>query len=112
MKLCLQTVLFMCTVLFMVTVTIGFCRFRSRLPPSSCNWRGWPLQTQESAAMRFESRSSQSSSRLSSYSSSGYAVRGSSKNPGLRRVFSDILMIAFWGAMIPGFLWIGNAAGF
>ncbi|MEI6116993.1 MAG: hypothetical protein WCP99_20825 [Burkholderiales bacterium] len=58
--------------------------------------------------MRFESRPSHSSS----YSSSGYAGGGSGKNPGLRRVFSDIVMIAFWGAMIPGFLWIGNAAGF
>ncbi|MCC7225533.1 MAG: hypothetical protein IT507_02455 [Burkholderiaceae bacterium] len=58
--------------------------------------------------MRFESRFSQSSS----FSSSGYENRGSHRHPGLRRVFSDIAMIAFWGAMIPGFLWIGNAAGF
>lgn len=62
--------------------------------------------------MRFESRSSQSSSCSAFYSSSGYATGNTSKNPGLRRVFSDIIMIAFWGAMIPGFLWIGNAAGF
>lgn len=64
--------------------------------------------------MRFESRSNQSSSHSHplSYSSSGYANSNSGKNPGLRRVFSDIIMIAFWGAMIPGFLWIGNAAGF
>ena len=58
--------------------------------------------------MRFESRSN----HASSYSSSGYASGNSGKNPGLRRVFSDVIMIAFWGAMIPGFLWIGNAAGF
>ena len=62
--------------------------------------------------MRFESRSNHSSSYTSSYSSSGYAGGNSGKNPGLRRVFSDIVMIAFWGAMIPGFLWVGNAAGF
>ena len=43
--------------------------------------------------MRFESRPSHSSS----YSSSGYAGGDSGKNPGLRRVFSDIVMIAFWG---------------
>ena len=58
--------------------------------------------------MRFESRSSQSSC----FSSSGYEDGDSNRYPGLRRVFSDIAMIAFWGAMIPGFLWIGNAAGF
>lgn len=58
--------------------------------------------------MRFESHSSHSSS----FSSSGYVGGVSGKAPGLRRVFSDIAMIAFWGAMIPGFLWIGNAAGF
>ena len=58
--------------------------------------------------MRFESRSS----RSPSFSSSGYIGGSSNQNPGLRRVFSDIVMIAFWGAMIPGFLWIGNAAGF
>ena len=58
--------------------------------------------------MRFESRSS----RSSSFFSSGYISADSSRYPALRRVFSDIAMIAFWGAMIPGFLWIGNAAGF
>jgi hypothetical protein len=58
--------------------------------------------------MRFESRSS----RSSSFSSSGYVGSDSNRSPALRRVFSDIAMIAFWGAMIPGFLWIGNAAGF
>ena len=62
--------------------------------------------------MRFESRTNQSPSYSSSYSSSGYACGNSRRTPELRRVFSDIIMIAFWGAMIPGFLWIGNAAGF
>ena len=29
-----------------------------------------------------------------------------------RQIVSDIALLAFWGAMLPAFLWIGNAAGF
>ena len=29
-----------------------------------------------------------------------------------RQMISDIALLAFWGAMVPAFLWIGNAAGF
>ena len=29
-----------------------------------------------------------------------------------RQIISDIALLAFWGAMVPTFLWIGNAAGF
>jgi hypothetical protein len=29
-----------------------------------------------------------------------------------RQIVSDIALLAFWGAMVPAFLWIGNAAGF
>ena len=29
-----------------------------------------------------------------------------------RQIISDIALLAFWGAMVPAFLWIGNAAGF
>lgn len=25
---------------------------------------------------------------------------------------ADVLLLAFWGAMIPGFMWVGSAAGF
>jgi hypothetical protein len=35
-----------------------------------------------------------------------------SEKPTFGRVFSDVLMLACFGAMIPGYLWLGNAAGF
>jgi len=29
-----------------------------------------------------------------------------------RQMWSDVLLVLAWGAMIPGFLWLGYAAGF
>jgi len=29
-----------------------------------------------------------------------------------RQVWGDVLLVLAWGAMIPGFLWLGYAAGF
>lgn len=29
-----------------------------------------------------------------------------------RQMISDVALLAFWAAMVPAFLWIGNAAGF
>jgi len=32
--------------------------------------------------------------------------------PSLGRMFSDLCMVAIFAAMVPGCLWLGNAAGF
>ena len=34
------------------------------------------------------------------------------KSPDTKSMISDILLLAFWGAMVPVFLWFGSAAGF
>ncbi len=47
-----------------------------------------------------------------SFSPSFASSVGVDHSPSLRRVCSDVMMLAFWGAMIPAFLWLGNAAGF
>lgn len=33
-------------------------------------------------------------------------------SPSLKNMVSDVLLLAFWGAMIPVLMWIGSAAGF
>ncbi len=43
-----------------------------------------------------------------SFATSSAAAKGTST----RQIISDIMLLAFWGAMVPTFLWIGNAAGF
>ncbi len=43
-----------------------------------------------------------------SFATSSVADNGTSA----RQIVSDIALLAFWGAMVPAFLWIGNAAGF
>ena len=30
----------------------------------------------------------------------------------VRQIISDIALLSFWCAMVPAFLWVGNAAGF
>jgi hypothetical protein len=34
------------------------------------------------------------------------------KQPSLGRMFSDVCLVAIFAAMVPGCLWLGNAAGF
>jgi hypothetical protein len=47
-------------------------------------------------------------------SSSGLSAQplAAKVKPTFGRVFSDVLMLACFGAMVPGYLWLGNAAGF
>jgi hypothetical protein len=42
------------------------------------------------------------------FATSTHAKTGTSA----RQIISDIALLAFWGAMVPAFLWIGNAAGY
>ncbi|MDO9026156.1 hypothetical protein [Zwartia sp.] len=35
-----------------------------------------------------------------------------SHSPSAKSMISDVLLLAFWGAMVPVFMWIGSAAGF
>ncbi len=53
--------------------------------------------------MHREIRHTYSPSFVSSSAESGTSTR---------QIVSDIALLAFWGAMVPAFLWIGNAAGF
>jgi hypothetical protein len=45
---------------------------------------------------------------LSTLSASNVNASGSS----VCRVCSDVMLLGFWAAMVPAFLWIGHAAGF
>ena len=47
-----------------------------------------------------------------SYSPSFAVTSVSATVTSKRQIVSDILLLAFWGAMVPTFLWVGNAAGF
>jgi hypothetical protein len=38
--------------------------------------------------------------------------RQDSNQPSLGRMFSDVCMVFIFAAMVPGCLWLGNAAGF
>jgi len=42
------------------------------------------------------------------------AARGHGKASfaGRRQMWGDVLLVLAWGAMIPGFMWLGYAAGF
>lgn len=35
-----------------------------------------------------------------------------SHSPSAKSMITDVLLLAFWGAMIPVSMWIGSAAGF
>ncbi len=39
-------------------------------------------------------------------------VAAHSHSPSFKSKIADVLLLAFWGAMIPGFMWVGSAAGF
>ncbi|MBZ1349453.1 hypothetical protein KZZ10_02240 [Alcaligenaceae bacterium LF4-65] len=39
-------------------------------------------------------------------------VAAHSTAPSLKSKVADVLLLAFWAAMIPGFMWVGSAAGF
>jgi hypothetical protein len=34
------------------------------------------------------------------------------QSPSAKNMISDVLLLVFWGAMIPVFMWIGSIAGF
>jgi uncharacterized membrane protein YqaE (UPF0057 family) len=40
------------------------------------------------------------------------AVLGNQQGVGRRQMLVDILLVTMWGAMIPGLMWLGAAAGF
>ena len=44
--------------------------------------------------------------------SPSFASSSTQSGTSARQIVSDIALLAFWGAMVPAFLWIGNAAGF
>jgi hypothetical protein len=46
------------------------------------------------------------------YSSSFAAANTKTKSSNVCRICSDIVLLGFWAAMVPAFLWMGNAAGF
>lgn len=35
-----------------------------------------------------------------------------SHSPNVKSMISDVLLLTFWGAMVPVFMWIGSVAGF
>ena len=46
------------------------------------------------------------------YSSSFATTHAKPKGSNVCRICSDIMLLGFWAAMVPAFLWVGNAAGF
>ena len=39
-------------------------------------------------------------------------VAAHSQSPSLKSKVADVFLLAFWGAMIPAFMWVGSTAGF
>ena len=39
-------------------------------------------------------------------------AQAEAKAANLKTIMGDVLLVALWGAMIPGLMWLGDAAGF
>ncbi len=42
----------------------------------------------------------------------GRGQYGAPKSPGAGSRLADVVMVVFWGASIPGFMWLGELVGF
>ncbi|MBO1110802.1 hypothetical protein [Bordetella petrii] len=58
------------------------------------------------AALSIETRAAAHSQSL------GTAAQAARQGVTLRQMVVDVLLVAMWGALIPGLMWLGAAAGF
>lgn len=66
-----------------------------------------------SAAQAQMSAAALSMDTMAAHSQSmGTASRALSQGVTMRQMVGDVLLVAMWGALIPGLMWLGAAAGF